>query len=251
MNALAIAAVVFVCVYCAPLLAFVLRRALPEHHLSADTKDTVRITMALVATMAALMLGLLVASAKDSYDTQKEEVIAMSAKVAYFDRLLALYGPEAMPARTALRHAIELMVVRVWPGKVAQTAGLKPNAGSAEALYHAVQNLAPRTDEQRALKTQALASVYELGQLRWLLFAQAGSSISAVLLIIVVCWLAILFFSFGLFSPANGTVLVALMLAAFSVAGAIFLILELDNPFGGLLRVSSQPMLNALSQMIH
>ncbi len=156
---------VFVCVYCAPWLAFVLRGALPEHHLSADTKDTVRITMALVATMAAVMLGLLVASVNDSYDTQKEEEIAMSAKVAYFDRLLARYGPEAAPARTALRHAIELMVVRVWPGKVAQTAGLKPSTGSAEALYHAVQNLAPRTDEQRALKTQARASVYELGQL--------------------------------------------------------------------------------------
>jgi len=250
MNALVIATVVFVCVFCAPLLAFVLRGALPEQHLGADTKDTVRITMALVATMAALMLGLLVASAKDSYDTQKEEVIEMSAKVAFFDRLLALYGPEAVPARTALQHAIELMVARVWPGSVAPNAGLKPNAGSAEMLYHAIQNLAPRTDEQRALKTQAIASVYELGQIRWLLFAQAGSSISAILLTVVVCWLAILFFSFGMFSPANGTVIVALMLAAFSVAGAIFLILELDNPFDGLLRVSSQPMLNALSQLM-
>ncbi|MCX7003149.1 MAG: DUF4239 domain-containing protein [bacterium] len=250
MNALVIAAVVFVCVFCAPLLAFMLRGALPEHHLSADTKDTVRITMALVATMAALMLGLLVASAKGSYDTQKSEVIEMSAKVAFFDRILALYGPETAPAREALQGAITLMVARVWPENVTQTAGLKPNASSADTLYHAIQNLVPQTDEQRALKTQAIASVYELGQIRWLLFAQTGSSISAVLLIIVVCWLAILFFSFGMFSPANGTVIVALMLAAFSVAGAIFLILELDNPFGGLLRVSSQPMLNALSQLM-
>jgi len=249
MSALMITIVVFISLCGATLLAFVTRCALPAHHLSAETKDTVRIAMALVATMAALLLGLLVASAKESYNIQKSEVVAMAAKVAFFDRLLALYGPDSAPARQALQSSITRMVARVWPGTLSAPTGLRPTSSSADVLYHALQNMKPQNDEQRALKTQVLASAYDLGQMRWLLFAQAGSSISMILLIIVVCWLAILFFSFGLFSPANGTVLVALLLAALSVAGAIFMILELDNPFGGLIRVSSQPMLNALSQL--
>ena len=112
-----------------------------------------------------------------------------------------------------------------------------------------LQNLAPQTDAQRSLKAQAVALAADLGQMRWLLFEQAGSSISTPLLVIVVFWLAILFFSFGLFGPTNTTAVGALVVAALLVSGAIFLVLELDQPFNGLIRISSQPMVSALSQL--
>ena len=124
-----------------------------------------------------------------------------------------------------------------------------PNAASGEALYDALQKLAPQDDAQRSLKSQALVIALDLGQMRWLLFEQAGTSISTLLLVIVVFWLAILFFSFGLFGPANTTAIAALLVAALSVSGAIFLILELDHPFGGLIQISRQPMLNALNHL--
>jgi hypothetical protein len=203
--------------------------------------------MGLVATLTALVLGLLVASAKGAYDLQKSEVVQMAAKVAFLDRVLAHYGPDAVEARALLRRALEGAIARIWPEKPFQEHRLAPISVSGEAFYDALLKIEPKDDAQRFLKSLGIA--VDLGQIRWLLFEQAGTSIAAPLLVIVVFWLVILFFSFGLFGPANTTVLVALLVAAVSVSGAIFLILELDHPFGGLIQISRQPMLNALSHL--
>ena len=240
---------VFACVFGAAVSAMLIRNALPKHHLSADTKDLVKLAMGLVATMAALVLGLLVASAKGSYDTQKAEVIQMSGKVVFLDRMLAHYGPEAAEARALLRRALEVAITRIWPEHKLPVAELAPTAASGEAVFDMLQQLAPQNEAQRTMKAQALALASELGQMRWLLFEQAGSSISTPLVVIVVFWLAILFFSFGLFAPSNTTAVASLLVAALSVSGAILLILELDQPFSGMIRISSQPMQNALSQL--
>jgi hypothetical protein len=249
MSPYALGAIVFACVFGAALLAMRLRAALPEHHLSGDTKDTVKLAMGLVATMTALVLGLLVASAKGAYDTQKSEVVSMAGKIAVLDRVLAYYGPEAAEARALLRRALEGAIARIWPENRSQEPQLAPNTAGGEALYDALQKLAPQDDAQRSVKAQALAIALDIGQMRWLLFEQAGTSISAPLLVVVVLWLAILFFSFGLFGPPNATATAALLVAALSVSAAIFLILELDHPFGGLIQISRQPMLNALNHL--
>ena len=243
--------IVFACVFGAALLAMRLRTALPEHHLSGDTKDTVKLAMGLVATMSALVLGLLVASAKGSFDTQRTAIIQMAGKAAFLDRVLAHCGPDAAKARATLRQALEGALTQIWPESRGQAAQLAPNLARSEAIYEAIQEMAPQNDAQRAQKAQAMAIAMDLGQMRWLLFEQSGNSISMPLLVIVVCWLAILFFSFGLFGPSNPTAVAALLVAALSVSAAIFLILELDRPFGGLIRISSQPVLNALSQLGH
>jgi len=245
MSPLATALVVFAAVFSATLLAFLLRIALPKDHLSTETKDTVKLTMGLIATMAALVLGLLISSAKGSYDADRNEVIAMAAKLDLLERVLSLYGPSSAGASLAVRQAVEGITAHLWP----ETAQMEAGAAGARAenAYRAILDLSPQTDEQKALKSQALAIVSDLGQMRWLLFEQAVPSISPALVVVVVCWLAILFFSFGLFAPANGTALMALVVGAISVAGAVFLILELDQPFGGFIRISSRPILNAVN----
>jgi len=249
MSSFTVGTIVFACVFGAALLAMRLRAALPQHHLSADTKDTVKLAMGLVATMAALVLGLLVASAKGAYDAQKSAVVQMAGKIAFLDRMLAHYGPDAAEARTMLQRAVEGAIDRIWPENRSQEAQLAPNTANGEALYDAIQNLAPQNDVQRSLKSQALAIALDVGQMRWLLFEEAGPSISTPLLVIVVFWLAILFFSFGLFGASNSTAVAALLVAALSVSGALFLILELDHPFGGLIRISSEPMRSVLSHL--
>ncbi len=241
--------IVFAGVFGGALLGLRLRAALPDPHLSADTKDVVKLAMGLVATMTALILGLLIASAKGSYDTQKGGVIQMAAKVAFLDRVLANYGPEAAESRTALRTSVERALASMWPDEKHRSARLEPSPSDEHAVYHSVQNLSPTDEEHRALKSQAIQIVMDVGQMRWLLFEQAGSSISAALLIVVSAWLTVIFTSFGLFAPSNSTVVVALMVASLSVAGSIFLILELDQPFGGLIEISSGPMINALNHL--
>ena len=173
----------------------------------------------------------------------------MAGKLAFLDRVLAHYGPEAAEARALLHRTLEGLIAQLWPENASEHTQLAPNTARGEALYEALQNLAPQNESQRSLKSQALAIAFDIGQMRWLLFEQGGSSISTPMLVIVVFWLAILFFSFGLFGPSNPTAVGALLVAALSVSGAIFLILELDRPFGGMIQISSAPLRDALTQL--
>lgn len=248
MNTTLTAVIVFGCLVGAVLLGRVVRRLLPEAHLTADSRDTIKLAMGLVATMTALVLGLLVSSAKGSYDTERSEVIQMAAKVAFLDRVLAIYGPEASEARTRFHEAVKEAVERMWPGEAGAPAHLAPNTQEGNLVYGAVQALSPHDDEQRKLKEQATILATDLGQLRQLLVAQSVASVSKPMLVVLVCWLVVIFLGFSVLAPRNPTVIFALVVSALAVSGAIFLILELDQPFNGVIRISSEPMLNALSQ---
>ncbi len=249
MNTNLTSLIVFGCLAGAVLLGRALRRVLPEDHLTADSRDTIKLAMGLVATMTALVLGLLVSSAKGAYDTKRSEVIQLAANVAFLDRLLSLYGSEAAEARAGFHKAVQEAVRQIWPDEAGVQAHLAPNTQAGNVVYSAVQSLSPHDDTQRKLKEQATTLATGLGQLRSLLAAQASASISMPMLIILVSWLVVIFLGFSVLAPPNATVILALMIAALAVAGAIFLILELDEPFGGLIRISSEPMLNALHQL--
>ena len=252
MNSATVGAIVFACLFGAGLLGMRVRAILPENHLNPDTKDAVKVGMGLVATMAALVLGLLVASTKGAYDTQKNEVTQMAAKIVFLDRVLANYGSGTAETRDLLRRSVGSAINRMWPDrKISQVAQLDPGTPAGEAFFNSIQQLSPQNDAQRSLKSQAVQVTTDVGQMRWLLFEQTESSISVAMLIVLIAWLAIIFTSVGLFAPPNGTVIVALMLSALSVAGAIFLIMELDMPFDGVIQISPAPMRNALNHLGH
>jgi hypothetical protein len=249
MNTAITAAILFICLAGVALLGRRLRRYLPENHLSADSKDAVKLALGLVATMTALLLGLLISSAKGTYDTVRNEVMQMASKVAFLDRVLALYGPEAAAARVECREAVADAVRRMWPEERSRPAQLAPNQQIGDAFYVTIHRLSPHDDTQRALKAEAATLMVDLGQLRSLLQAQAIPSISKPLLIALVSWLVVIFLGFSLVAPPNATTTLALVASAFSVACAVFLILELDHPLAGLIRVPSEPMTNVLSHL--
>jgi hypothetical protein len=247
-SAMAISGIVFACVFSGALLGIWLRAALPEHHLSPDSKDIVQLGMGLIGTLAALVLGLLIASAKSAYDTRRSEFTHMSANIILLDRVMAHYGPETQEARDLLRRSVTSALDRMWSEDRSQPAQLEPTAES-EALYDQIQQLSPQHDAQRALQAQAVSISSDIAHKHWLLVEQRGSSIALPFLVVLAFWLSILFVSFGLFTPPNATVLATLFVCALSVAGAIFLILELDQSFEGLIRFSSAPLRNALSHL--
>ena len=249
MNTTLTALIVFGCLVGAVLLGRALRRLLPEDHLTADSRDTIKLAMGLVATMTALVLGLLVSSAKGAYDTKRSEVIQMAANVAFLDRMLATYGPEADNARAKLRDLVAEAIQRMWPGEAGLPAQLGPNAQAGNVAYGAIQALSPHDDMQRSLKAQAATLAVEIGQVRSLLAAQSVASISMPMLIILVSWLVVIFLGFSVLAPPNATTALALMVSALAVSGAVFLILELDQPFGGLIRITNAPMLNVLNRL--
>jgi hypothetical protein len=240
--------IVFACIFGGALLGMIIRARLPNEHLSPDTKDVVKLGVGLIATMSALVLGLLIASAKGSFDAQRSEVVQMSANVIFLDRVLAHYGPETKEVRGLLGRAVTTVIDRLWPADGAGKGRLDTTSG-VEDLYEKIQELSPKTDLQRTTQSQAIKIFTDIGQTRLLLFSQRGSSIPTPFLVILVFWLALIFASFSLFAPKNGTVIVTLLVCALSVAGAIFLILELDRPFGGFIQISSAPLRDALAQL--
>jgi hypothetical protein len=250
MGSAAISFIVLASVFGGALAGMLLRRSLPQDHLSPDTKETVKLAMALVSTISALVLGLLVSSAKTFYDTQSAELNQMSADVVALDRLLAHYGPETKKAREELRVAVIRNLDRIWPQERTRTSGEEPVSDNpGESLLDEIEALSPKDDMQRSLGAQALNLAVSIGRIRWLMYEQSNVSFSRTLLIVMVFWLILVFVSFGLFAPRNVIAIASLFAAALAASGAIFLILEMYMPFTGLIQISSAPLRSALAHL--
>ena len=239
--------IVFACSFAGALLGMWLRTALPEHHLTAESKDTVKIGIGLIATMTALVLGLVTASAKSSFDDVDSAVKQTAIEVLALDRVLARYGAETGEIRKGLQQLLGARIDMIWgSSKPADLDPMRSTAGSeGERLAEALRSLKPRDEAQRALQSRALDLAEKLLQARWLAIASSETSVPLPFLVILGCWLTITFSSFGLFAPRNATVLVVLFVCALSGASAVFRVLELGGPFDGLLRVSAVPLRHA------
>lgn len=251
MTSLSVAAVVLVCTFGGAILGIFIRGALPEHHLSNDSKDVVKLGTGLIATLSALVLGLLVASAKSGFDQQRTGFQQIASNFVLLDRTLAQYGPQSKAARDALRRTVASMLDRLWPDDSSAASRLDDAEITAAGgvLYGAIRNLAPNNDTQKSIQAQALQISTDMARTRWLMSQQDDSSIPIAFLVVLIFWLSVLFTSFGLFSPKNASVVAVLFVCALSVAGAVFLIADLDQPFDGLIQISASPLRKALSHL--
>jgi len=249
MSAAALSGIIFLLTLGGIFLGTLLRRILPKHHLSEDAQNVVRLGVGLIATIAALLLGLLIAAAKGSFDTQNTQVKQITADLILLDNILAQYGPEARSIREQMRSTIGPFADQLWREKQAGVATPFETNAAAEKVYLDIQGLSPQNDLQRSLQSRAAQLSNDLAQARLLLFVESDSLIPTPFLAILAFWLVIIFASFSLFSPLNVTVLTCLSVFALSAACAIFLILELSRPFTGLLSISSAPLRNALGPL--
>jgi len=249
MSSVALSCLIFALTLGGIVLGALLRTTLPQHHLSKDSQDVVRLGVGLIATIAALVLGLLIAAAKGSFDTQSGQVKQITADMILLDLLLEKYGPEALPIRVEMRSVIGPLADRLWHEKLADAAGPIAKDTKAEGVYVAIQALSPSNDLQRSLQSRAAQISTDLAQTRLLLFAESDSAIPAPFIAILAFWLIIIFASFSLFAALNVTVFSFLALFALSASCAIFLILELSQPFTGLLMIPSSPLRNALAPL--
>jgi hypothetical protein len=251
MNSLVVSGILLASTLGGLLVGVILRSVLPDPHLNSDSKDVVKMGTGLVAAVTGLVLGLLTASAKSSYDGQRANLHQMSANIVLLDRAVLHFGPEAGETRVMLRKTVISLIDHLWPANAYQPSGLEDPefAANALTLLESIRNLPAKTESQATIKSQALQLSMELGRARWQLHRWEDSSIPVPFLVVLNFWLAVLFLSFGLFTPRNATVLAVLFVCALSVAGALFLIVELDQPFAGLVRISSMPLNNALAQI--
>lgn len=251
MNALVTALVVFAVLMGASLLGSSLGRRLPATQVTGETWSSVSLGLGFIATMAAIVLGLLVATAKGSYDNKHDEVQSAAAKFIVLDRTLRQYGPETQSARALLRDRVKSLTSMDWVKKEHASSDTRsPPASPAtygyEQIWLSVQTLSPANAVQRALQARALIILDQLGQTRWLLTAQSSEGISTPMLVALVVWLAVIAGCAGVFAPRHRTMFVVALLCAISVSGTIFLLMELYNPFGGVMRMSNAPLQTAL-----
>jgi hypothetical protein len=247
-NEFDIAGIIFACVFTGAIGGMLMRRALPEHQVTKETEDVVRLATSIVATLSALVIGLLIASAKTSFDTKDNAIRQFSADLILLDRQLIHYGPETKDARDLLRRYIVFATDATWPDEAWNPVSDTRGWLLLEDLQDRLRALVPHDDAHRWLHDRALQISADLSRTHWLLDVQTGSSIRMPFLLVLVFWLTLIFVSFGLFAPRNATTLTALGICALSIAGSFFLILEMDRPFSGVIEISSAPIREALAQ---
>ena len=251
MSAIILALIAFACIFGGTLLGLLVSSNLPHHHLSENGRDIVKLAAGLLATLAALVLGLLVSSAKGTLDTINSELTQDGAKIIMLDRTLAKYGPETKEIRGLLRARVESVIERIWPEDRTGNVNLEtPEAmRGVETIQDKLRELAPKSDSQRQLQSRALQIAADVEQSRWIVIEQTQLTLPTAFLVVLILWLTMLFACFGLLSPGNATVIAVLFICALSVSAAIFLINEMNSPITGIIKVSSAPLHKALDNL--
>jgi hypothetical protein len=240
---------VFVLLAGAALLALWLHPRLPPSHRSKETADTVRLGIGMIATITALVLGLLISSVKGSFDQVSRDVQVFAAELILVDRALRFYGLGAEDARALLTRYTQWALQETWPGKGGAVVVYDQAAGTLLDQTEAAILALPPNSQRPGLTDQAAAGIRDVVRRRWILIEESGSAVSPAVVAALALWLGLVFASFGYNAPRNGFVVAVLLVCAASVAGAIFLIVEMDGSFTGLIVVPSDSLQRALAHM--
>jgi hypothetical protein len=250
MSATLVALIAFAVTFGAALAGLGLRALLPSHHVQPESQAAVSTAIGLVAAMTALVLGLVTASAQGNYSAAASELKQVAGRVVALDRSLAQLGPAAVPIRIELRQLIAARYAAFWPEEagaptVAQLVGGDP--AGVERLTRQIRALPADDEAQKELRSRALTLGEQLLDERWSLLTEASGQVPTAFILILLAWLAGTFASFGLFAPRNLTVVVTFAFAAGAVSCALFLIVELNSPLTGFVKLSGAPLAQALS----
>jgi hypothetical protein len=251
MNPTAIGGIVFVCTFGGATLGMYASSRLPDQHLSPASTAIIRLAMAFVVALATLVISLMISSARSSFATKDAEYRRGAADIILLDRAMAHYGLETKDARDLLRRVAETKLREFWPedSTPREQSRLIDIGTGIEQIQDALRALQPKDNAQRWLQTRALQISADIEQLTWLLAEQSGSAIRWPTLVILVFWLTIVFVSFGYSAPRNTTVIVTLFVCSLSVACAMYLLVQLDQPYSGYIKVSSVPLRAAIDQL--
>jgi hypothetical protein len=247
MDGLGACAVTFLCLAGAALLCLFLHERLPPSQREDRTHGVVKLAIGMVVVMTSLVLGLLISSVKNSFDNIDRNVHAFSTQLILFDRALKLYGPQTQTTRTQLTAYAQRALEGTWPKSGKAAVIEDPQAGELlNQVELSLRQIKPEDPQQAQLFARALGHFQRVVELRWSLIEDAGDTISTPLLAILIAWLTLIFASFGYNAPRNGVVVATLLLCSVSIALSIYLIVEMDSPFTGAIRVSPLPVQRAL-----
>jgi len=251
MNPIITSLVVAACIFASAIAGLLLHSRLPGHHLTKETQDVVRLGTGMLSVLASLVLGLLIATAKTSYDTTDQAIQGYATELILLDETFRDYGQTATVPRDLLRRYTTQLLMDFWPKSGGHPAVLDNHVAGImlEHIREAIRALKPVDDGQRWLRDQALQISTSLLRQRWLMIEQAGTKIQPIVLVVLVLWIAFIFATFALNAPRNATVVTAFLICSLAIGGSIYLILEMDSPLNGTMKISDWPMTNALAHM--
>ncbi len=251
MDSLLFAIGVAVAVFCSGIAGLKLHDLLPEKHAPERSRDMIGAISGLLGLLLALVLGTLVGSAYGLYAQQKAEIETLSARSLQLDSALEAFGPEGQLGRDGLRKAMTQSYEKIWGRASAENDAMDVKAvvTGSKGLDRFLESLQPKTDAQKQALATANAAATQIEQTRILMNLQLASGLNWPMLAVVVCWSMLLFCGYGLVSPVNATVVASLALGAIAIASAIFLIIELTNPYVGLIRPSPGPIIETLKAL--
>jgi hypothetical protein len=230
-------------------LGMILRNRVPKQHLDG-AKEVVRLGAGFLATLSAVLISLMITSAKSSYDTQDGHFRTLAAYLVETDQLLVQYGPETTQIRILMRQAVPAAIDRIWREERSASQNSAFTAASlAEQIGSAIATLTPADDAHRALKRRIEEASAEIARIRLLMFANGGAAIPTPFLLILIFWLAVVFASYSLFVEPSRTVIAALLVFALSISSALFLVADLSQPFVGLMQLPKEQLRHTLGPL--
>ncbi|MEZ0171260.1 hypothetical protein [Microvirga sp. TS319] len=238
----------FIAIALGALAGLWLARHLPKTHLSSESRTAVSVSMAVVGTLAALVMSLLISSASASFNAKTDALHRLAVNIIRLDRALGQYGPEAQDVQGLLRSYAQTKAEELLDNDDPSSLDIRSLA-QFEALTSRVLDLQPGDSHQRQAQAQALKVLDSIADAQWLLVEEANTSLPTSFVILLIFWLALLFGSFGLFAPSNATVIIVLLLCALAISGGVFMVLELETATKGLVRISTDPILNAIHEI--
>jgi hypothetical protein len=241
-------------------LGMLVQRFLSERHTSHDTIALIHHVVVMLFTFAALVLGLLITSAKSSFDQVDNTVRSFAIRLIELDQVLREYGGEVDPIRSLLHTYAATVITTTWikaPQSKLEYQAKQPSdsvkSPELEDLSNSIRlkirELDPKDAMHRQLASECQRLMEQVVHIRWMLIEQRHTSISAPFYLVLVFWLVVVFGGFGLTAPHNVLTYTALAIAAISIASAIFVLLDFDRPFAGIFTVPAEPIRGALIQL--
>ena len=249
MTAYTFAALVVVSTLAAAWLGLHAQRLLPDRYTDEATKGSVKAVLAMLSVLVTVVLGFITADAKRSFDNAGKIVAETAVRLVLIDRMLAELGEDADPIRREMRQAAQEWVARLnsLDGDVNPSVHVVQRVEQLEELFGKIKSLSPKSDAQAKDRERAADLAAGILHDRWVLATGRLASTPTVFLLVVLAWLALEFFLFGVFAPRNACVTAAVVLASLTTASAIFLLLDLEGPLTGPMRISIEPLVRAVS----
>jgi hypothetical protein len=244
---------VAVAVFAGGAIGLILQRILHESFTTGGPRDMIGAVVGLLTLLSALVLGLLIWTAYGVYSGQNTAIQTLAAKALQLDLALADYGPDATPVRAEVRQSLAKTIDEIWRVNESDTDFVANNfAAAVHSLRDreaALDGLHPSTDDQKRALAAAMSTVDSIGQARLQMSFALADPVSYPLVLMVVGWATLLFCGYGLMSKGNAMSVVAGAVGAIAVSTAVYLILDLSDPYSGIFRASSAPLEQVLAVM--